>query len=64
VSDDVGRMQCPFCSGYDIERLYLASLQVDACACATCGARWDERVGTGEFVGRGSKATVLSPRRS
>jgi hypothetical protein len=64
VSDDAGRLQCPFCAGYEIERLYLASLQVDACACASCGARWDERVGTGEFVGRGSKATVLSPRRS
>jgi hypothetical protein len=42
--------------------MYLASVQLDACACASCGARWDERVETGEFVGRGSTATVLSPR--
>jgi hypothetical protein len=57
-------MQCPFCGGYDVERLYLASLQVDACACLSCSARWDERVSSGEFIGRGSKATILSPRRS
>jgi hypothetical protein len=62
VSDDSHRLQCPFCQGYDVDRLYLASLELDACACASCGARWDEKVGTGEFVGRGSSATVLSPR--
>ena len=61
VSDD-SRLACPFCQGYDVDRLYLASLALDACACASCGARWDEKVGTGEFVGRGSSATVLSPR--
>ena len=62
MSDDGGRLQCPFCQAYDVERLYLAGLHLDACACASCGARWDEKVGTGEFVGRGSSATVVSPR--
>lgn len=59
-----GRRQCPFCQGYDVDRLYLASLQLDSCACADCGARWDERYGSGEFAGRGTKATVISPRGS
>ena len=58
------RLQCPFCAGYDVDRLYLAGLDLDACACTSCGARWDEKVETGEFVGRGSKATVVSPRLS
>jgi hypothetical protein len=62
VTEESRRLQCPFCQGYDVDRLYLASVQLDSCACAACGARWDERVGTGEFVGRGSSATVLSPR--
>ena len=56
------RLQCPFCEGYDVERLYLAGLDLDSCACGSCGARWDERVETGEFVGRGSSASVVSPR--
>jgi hypothetical protein len=64
VSAESGRLQCPFCLGYDVDRMYLASLQLDSCACAGCGARWDEKVGTGEFVGRGSRATVVSPRRT
>jgi hypothetical protein len=62
VSEEPHRLQCPFCEGYDVDRLYLASLSLDSCACTSCGARWDEKVGTGEFVGRGSSATVLSPR--
>lgn len=63
VTDANQRLQCPFCAGYDVDRLYLASLNLDACACESCGARWDEKVGTGEFMGRGSSATVVSPRR-
>lgn len=63
VSEDSHRLQCPFCEGYDVDRLYLASVQLDSCACASCGARWDERINTGAFAGRGSSATVLSPRR-
>ena len=56
------RLQCPYCEGYEVDRVYLASLQLDACACVDCGARWDERTSTGEFVGRGSSATVFTPR--
>jgi hypothetical protein len=59
-----GRLCCPFCESYDVSRVYLASLDLDACACAECGARWDERTKDGEFVGRGTRATVISPRPS
>ena len=59
-----GRRQCPFCGAYDVDRLYLASLQLDSCVCCGCGARWDESYSTGEFAGRGTKATVIAPRRS
>jgi hypothetical protein len=62
VSDEPGHLQCPFCSGYEVDRLYLASLDVDSCACATCGARWDERHDTGDFIGRGTKASVFTRR--
>ncbi len=51
-----GRLQCPFCESYDIDRLYLASLRVDSCVCASCGARWDEDAATGAFRGRQSQA--------
>jgi transposase-like protein len=64
VGKEGGRQQCPFCEAYDVERLFLASLGLDSCACATCGARWDERYGTGEYAGRGTKATVIAPRPS
>ena len=60
MSEDSGRLQCPFCQGYDVDRLYLASLHLDACACSSCGARWDEKVGTGEFVGRGEQRHASS----
>jgi hypothetical protein len=55
-------LRCPYCTGYDVRRLYLASVDVDACDCGACGARWDERHSDGAFVGRGSRATVLLPR--
>lgn len=54
--DDARRMQCPFCEAYDIDRLYLASVRVDSCICASCGARWDEDTSTGEYRGRQSHA--------
>jgi hypothetical protein len=57
-----GHLQCPFCSGYDVDRLYLATLDVDSCVCAGCGARWDEKHETGDFVGRGVKASILTRR--
>ena len=59
VSSDSGHLQCPFCSGYGVDRLYLASLDLDSCACSACGARWDEDHDTGDYAGRGTKATIF-----
>lgn len=55
-SVDPGRLQCPYCDAFEIDRLYLASLAVDSCICASCGARWDQDAVTGEFRGRASHA--------
>ncbi|GAC1312790.1 MAG: hypothetical protein NVSMB12_03440 [Acidimicrobiales bacterium] len=57
-------LSCPFCSSYDINRLYLASLGLDSCDCAACGARWDESKATGEYRGRAHRASVVIPRPS
>jgi len=54
-------LQCPFCETYEVERLYLASLRLDSCACASCGARWDEDPATGEYRGRGFEVGGLRP---
>lgn len=54
-----GHLQCPFCESYEVERLYLASVRVDSCACSSCGARWDEDPVTGEYRGRPSKESVF-----
>ena len=63
VSGSAGHLQCPFCSDYDVDRLYLASLDMDSCVCGACGARWEERFQSGDFAGRGDPASVLSRRR-
>jgi hypothetical protein len=55
-------LRCPFCETYEVERLYLASLRLDSCACASCGARWDEDPVTGDYKGRSGKETVATPR--
>jgi len=57
-----GHLACPFCESYEVDRLYLASLDVDSCVCGSCGARWDEKHDTGDFVGRGVKDTILNRR--
>ncbi len=62
VGDDAAHFQCPYCDSFDVERLYLASLHLDSCACSSCGARWDEDVRSGEFRGRSSTSSVLAPR--
>lgn len=54
--DADGRLCCPYCDSYEVDRLYLASLRVDSCVCASCGARWDEDTATGAFRGRQSQA--------
>ena len=56
--------QCPYCDSFDVDRLYVAPLGVDACACLTCGARWDEDAASGEFRGRANSSSVLAPRDS
>jgi hypothetical protein len=57
-------LRCPYCSGYEVRRLYLGGVDLDACDCRACGARWDERHSDGAFVERGSRSTVLLTRRS
>ncbi|HUF32378.1 MAG TPA: hypothetical protein VMN58_04120 [Acidimicrobiales bacterium] len=62
MSTDDGHLRCPFCESYEVDRLYLGSLDLDACVCQACGARWDEHRGSGDYAGRGSSSSVLSPR--
>jgi transcription elongation factor Elf1 len=64
VSDEAGseHFMCPFCNSNEVDRLYLASLGLDSCACLSCGARWDEDARSGEFRGRASRSSVLAPR--
>lgn len=61
---DVGgtpnRQGCPFCEGFEVERLYLASLRFDSCRCTACGARWDECPKSGEYLGRASTSANSS----
>ncbi len=59
MSDRAGHLQCPFCEAYEVERLFLASLHVDSCACASCGARWDEDASSGDYRGRASHESVF-----
>jgi hypothetical protein len=51
-----GRLCCPFCAAYEVDRLYLASFNLDSCECGSCGARWDQDPDTGMFRGRASRA--------
>lgn len=61
-NERVGHLQCPFCEAYEVERLYLASLRLDSCACSSCGAQWDEDSMTGEYKGRSGRDTAVTPR--
>lgn len=58
----MGHLACPFCSSYDVDRLYLASNRTDCCECTSCGARWDENPATGEYLGRADRSSVLVRR--
>jgi len=62
VTMDGGRLQCPYCGDYGVDRLYLASVRLDSCACNGCGARWDEERETGQFRGRASRQSIMTPR--
>ena len=59
---DSRRFRCPYCGGYDVGRLFVATIKIDSCACSQCGARWDEEAGTGRYRGRGNRSSVLLPR--
>jgi transcription elongation factor Elf1 len=59
---DGEHFMCPFCNSNEVDRLYLASLVLDSCACLSCGARWDEDARSGEFRGRSSRSSVMAPR--
>jgi len=61
MHEPAGHLRCPFCQAYEVDRLFLASLQIDACACASCGARWDEDTASGEFRGRAADRSVFRP---
>ncbi|HET7476574.1 MAG TPA: hypothetical protein VFJ97_11210 [Dermatophilaceae bacterium] len=57
-----GRLQCPFCNAYDVTRLYVASLGLDSCRCAACGAGWDEDRTSGRYRGGSDRASILVRR--
>ena len=59
---DEAHFACPFCTSHEVDRLYLASLRIDSCACLSCGARWDEDADSGAFRGRASRSSILAPR--
>lgn len=59
---DAAHFSCPFCNSHEVDRLYLAALRIDSCACLSCGARWDEDADSGAFRGRGSRSSILAPR--
>lgn len=62
MADDSHHLACPFCTGYDVERLFLASARVDSCECSACHSRWDEDAATGEYLGQSGRESVLLPR--
>ena len=63
MTADAAHFECPFCTSHEVDRLYLASLRLDSCACLSCGARWDEDAESGEFRGRGPRSSILAPRQ-
>ena len=52
-------MQCPFCLSYDVARLFVASLAIDSCQCASCGGHWDEERDSGRYRGRSDGTSIL-----
>ena len=61
ASERPHHLRCPYCEAYEVERLYLASLCLDSCACQSCGARWDEDPQSGDFRGRSSESSIVTP---
>ena len=62
MSAGQGTCNAPSVRHYEVERLYLASLHLDSCACQSCGARWDEDATTGDYRGRGDIDSIIAPR--
>jgi transposase-like protein len=59
-----GSLACPSCGSYAVQRMYVAQIGADACACSGCGERWDEDKGSGARRGRSDRASVLlRPKR-
>ncbi|HUQ38634.1 MAG TPA: hypothetical protein VM030_00640 [Acidimicrobiales bacterium] len=57
-----GHLQCPFCHSYDVDRMFVASSNLDACDCASCGSRWDEDRSSGDYRGRSDRASIIVRR--
>ena len=59
---DGAHFQCPFCNSYDIDRLFVGAVNVDSCACASCGAQWDEQRGAGRnrYVARADSVLLAA----
>jgi hypothetical protein len=62
MSEGTGPLECPFCEAFEVDRLYLGTLRIDACTCMACGARWDQDTDTGRYRGRGRTESVVAPR--
>jgi hypothetical protein len=42
-----------------VSRLFVASLGMDACECASCQGRWDEEHASGAYRGRSERESIL-----
>lgn len=62
MSDPSSPLQCPFCGAWEVDRLYLGTVNLDACTCMACGSRWDQDAATGAYRGRGSHQSIVAPR--
>lgn len=52
MANQTGRLSCPFCNSFGVDRMYLGSSAADSCECTNCGARWEEEISDGAFRGR------------
>jgi hypothetical protein len=54
-----GHLGCPYCCTYEVDRLFVATVHLDACRCRACGASWDEEPESGTFRGRSTAQSAL-----
>jgi hypothetical protein len=59
MADRIAHLGCPYCCSYEVDRLFLATIGMDACSCRACGAEWDEDCQTGECRGRSADHSAL-----